>query len=320
MTWKLFGINLIILLFGFILNDPFGFLHTDYSNAEPFLNQQDNMKEIRISSSGVSSNLLGWNIKLIKNKDSNSWMIVKEDHIFNADLNKIEKFLDTLLTLRKFTELGKSREEYGFDTQTYTLEIEFDNGKSTKIELSSLIPQSGGSYISDSKGSIYYVPDNMNIIFNNQDYTYFANRSIFSPLQFDRITNIELNHFNVILGKKETLQFSKDSGLWFLKEDLQIKVNPEPMQDILFRLKSLEIQKFAFKQEDYWKPIQDYSIQFSSKDSDNEKSIQIKCNWLDGKENIVCQRDTKDWAFLDRYNFEKIFSYSKKDFIFSEIK
>jgi hypothetical protein len=319
-AWKIFSINVMFFLIGIYINDPFGFFQSHYLNADSFLSKKDEIVEIRILSSQYFSKLVGWNSKLIKNKKNDTWQVKVNDHSLHGDMIKIEKFLNSLRDLRKFTELGKARDEYGFEEESYFLEIYYANEITTKIEISSTIPQSGGSYISDSEGIIYFVPDHLNTIFNNQDYSYFADRTIFSPITFNSVTSFKLIHFNSNLGKNESFIFNKDSGFWFLKEDLQIKVNPDTMQDILIRLNGLEIMDFDFKLKKTWKPIQEYTIHFSSKDYNNGKWIELNCKWLDENSNIVCQREAKEFIILDRYNFERIFSYTKNELIIADIK
>lgn len=310
-----FLLNCIGLALGILFHDPFSWFLKDYQNSQSFFPEIEKVQEIEFRKLENSENSKvereqKFYKKSLPKKNSSigmGWFIEIEGKSVLLSAKKMEELLTGLSNSRKFTNLGKNAESYGFKDGYYEVKI-----NDTSLKISSSSDRSGGSYVQDRDGQIYLVSENILNLFGQYDPFYLVDRALFTNNpKPDSITSLSYIHKG-----NRIFSLEKKEDNWSLQERPQEKINPNTVNSLIERMLPIEARKFSLGIEPGWKRIPTQTIQWTIAVDGIVETLNWDCNFQDQEENAVCQVSGREGYFtIDSYLLETITDRKGKDFL-----
>ncbi|MCC5814787.1 MAG: DUF4340 domain-containing protein [Leptospira sp.] len=313
-------LNLFLIGLVFFVRDPFSLFVQNYKKSQAWLEKSQVISEIQlVKFSNRNSELVSdykqriYSEENLNQKDElqKIWKMEMDGTTFLLSSQKIDALLEQIYDSRKFTQLGGDPYKYGFDKGYVSLKIHTRDGNAVTWKLSEEVESSGGSYIQDDTGSIYYIPFSMLHSMGRFNPLYLVERKIF-PTE-EKLAS--LLSIQVQSSGKSNYKLGREGNNWFLLGRENRKIQESRVPAILEQWKDLQSVQVVSVRNPSWKKNYEIFIQLGIEENGIPKSLKITCNHQDKDENFICTISDRGGYFaFSRFALDEIIQKSEKDF------
>ncbi|MCB1193948.1 MAG: DUF4340 domain-containing protein [Leptospiraceae bacterium] len=278
-AFSITAFNLILLLLIIPFKDPFGFFVKSYDKAKPFFSvSKTDVSQIMVEK------ITDPKTKQTLTQENGNWKVATADkQTFQADEEKANQLVDSILKAKKFTVVTSSKEkatEYGFGEDGLKVEV-FGKDKSSLgfLLIGSVSPKGSNTHVKWKDGNdIYLVEDNLKSVAGRGDGKYFINKKVVpTDIDMEVIEQVVLSYAK---SDADGYIVLKDKGNWVMQKPKTGNIAKDDMNIVLPRLTGLNADDVVTDKAelDDLKTENNFQLQFSYKSKlGAPKEIKLAC-------------------------------------------